>query len=107
MSAFDFSALLLREGTDGISLEVRARPGARKPGITGVHDGALKVALKSPPEGGKANAELTAFLAEILALRRDQVTLARGAASRKKTILIAGRDESAVRLRLGQALKKT
>jgi hypothetical protein len=103
MTQIDFSALLLREGKDGIYLEVRARPGARRPGITGVHDGALKVALKSPPEGGKANAELTDFLAEHLALRRDQVTLARGAASRKKTLLISGLNEAALRLRLGKA----
>ncbi len=100
MAEADFSALALRGGADGIYLEVRARPGARQPGITGVHDGALKVALKSPPEGGKANAELTDYLAEILALRRDQVTLARGAASRKKSVRISGLDEAALRARL-------
>lgn len=103
MAATDFSALELRVGAAGIVIEVRARPGARTPGMTGIHDGALKVALKSPPEGGRANEELIRLLAELLAVRRDQVTLQRGAASRRKSLLIAGLDEKSLRERLGRA----
>ena len=100
MPAGDFSALILRSGREGVFLEVRARPGARRPGLAGVHGGALKVALKSPPEGGKANDELIALLADSLGLRRERVMLVRGAASRSKSLLIAGIDEAGLRARL-------
>ena len=39
----------------GVVIAVRAQPGAKKNGITGEHDGALKVSVTQAPEKGKAN----------------------------------------------------
>ena len=40
---------------DGCVLPVRAQPGARKAGVLGEQNGALKVAVTAPPEDGRAN----------------------------------------------------
>jgi hypothetical protein len=70
-------------------LGVRAQPGARRGGVLGTWNGHLKVGLRSPPQDGRANAELLALLAELLGLRRHEVRLLRGARSRNKLIELA------------------
>ena len=50
--------------------------------------GNLKVFLKSAPEGGKANAELVAFLAKKLGIPQSEVVIMLGATSRKKRLKI-------------------
>jgi hypothetical protein len=69
---------------------VRVHPGARRNAITGVHDGALKISLTTPPTDGRANQALIAFLAEQLSIPRARITLLTGATSRSKTLHIAG-----------------
>jgi uncharacterized protein (TIGR00251 family) len=64
------------------------KPGARKRGILGVHDGALKVTVTAAPERGEANEDVIALLAEALDLPRDAVGILSGAASRSKTIVV-------------------
>ncbi|RMG12338.1 MAG: YggU family protein [Planctomycetota bacterium] len=84
----------------GVLVRVAARPGAARSAIQGVLGGALKVAVAAPPEKGKANKELTRFLARRLGVRRAQVSLVSGEASRSKTIRIDGLCEAEVRARL-------
>ena len=50
--------------------------------------GRLKCHLKSPPERGKANAELCTMLAKAAGLTRDAVTIMSGQTSRTKTVKI-------------------
>ena len=47
---------------DGATVEVWAVPGASKTEISGLHDGALRVRLATPAEGGKANRALERLL---------------------------------------------
>lgn len=54
----------------------------------------LKIAVTAPPEDGKANAALVAFLAKKLKIAKSAVDLDAGATSRLKTLLIAGDPES-------------
>ena len=61
-------SLTLRATTNGCTLNVRVHPGARRNAITGIHDGALKISLTTPPTDGRANASLIAFLAEALSI---------------------------------------
>jgi uncharacterized protein (TIGR00251 family) len=61
--------IALRDSADGCILPVRVHPGAKRNAITGVHDGALKISLTTPPTDGRANDALIAFLAERLAFR--------------------------------------
>ena len=79
-------SLLLRQTNSGCTLAVRVHPGARRNAITGIHDGALKVSLTTPPTDGRANAALIAFLAEALHIPRAAITLVTGATTRTKTL---------------------
>jgi uncharacterized protein len=76
----------LRADADGVLLKVAARPGASRSAIQGVVGDALKVSIQAPPEKGKANDELVRFLAKTLGLRRPQVTIVKGEASRDKVV---------------------
>jgi len=80
----------LRAHADGWVVPVRAQPGARKTGVLGEQAGALKLAVNAPPEDGRANKALAELLGEVLGVKRSQVELLRGAASREKLFLIRG-----------------
>jgi uncharacterized protein len=81
---------------DGCMLTVRAHPGARKNGVTGIHADAVKIALTAPPVDGKANEALIAFLAEALRLPRARITLVAGVTSRTKMLHITGKSAAEV-----------
>ena len=74
----------------GIRLPVKAQAGARKNGITGQHDGALKVSVTQAPEKGKANKALAKVIAVELGLKNSQVELGSGATSTSKSFVIIG-----------------
>lgn len=84
----------------GVILPVHAQPGARKNGITGIHDGRLKIAVTQAPEKGKANQALVKLLAELLEVKRSQIELLAGETSSHKKFLIAGVALAALRDRI-------
>jgi uncharacterized protein len=85
---------MLRRTASGISLAVRAQPGAKKTAITGVYGegpaAQLKIAVHAPPLEGRANAVLTEFIAEIFSLPKSEVELVSGDCSRSKVFQIRG-----------------
>ena len=85
---------MLRAHAAGVTLAVRAQPGAKKTAITGVYgeDAAaqLKIAVHAPPIEGRANQVLIAFLAEVFSIPRSQVELTAGELSRSKVFLLRG-----------------
>jgi uncharacterized protein (TIGR00251 family) len=85
-----------KDVADGCTLSVRVHPGARKNAVTGIHAGALKIALTSPPVDGKANEALIAFLAEALRLPQARIALVAGISSRSKTVRITGKSAAEV-----------
>ena len=56
--------------------------------------------MTAPPEGGRANAALAVLLADALGVRRDQVTVVAGKASRRKVVEVDGLDEDEIARRL-------
>ena len=80
----------LQPDGSGLRLEIYAAPRAHKSKIVGLHDGRLKVQVAAPPVDGSANAELVAFIAGTLGLPKQQVTLVRGASSKRKTLRLEG-----------------
>jgi uncharacterized protein (TIGR00251 family) len=90
----------LETRADGVILPVHAQPGARKNGITGVHAGRLKIAVTQAPEKGKANQALVQLLAELLDLKRSQISLLTGETSPHKRFLIAGVDTTSLETKL-------
>ncbi len=71
-----------------IFLRVKAKPGAREDSILGVRGAELLVAVRVPPEKGKANAEIARVLAKALGVSRDEVILKRGGASAHKVYTV-------------------
>jgi uncharacterized protein (TIGR00251 family) len=82
--------IALVDHAEGCVLPVRAQPGARRAGVQGEQAGALKVAVTAPPQDGRANQALADVLREALGLKRSQVELLSGQASRDKRFLIRG-----------------
>ncbi len=95
---------MLTDTPDGCTLQLRVHPGARRNAITGIHDGALKLSLTTPPTDGRANDALIAFLAERLRLPRARLALVSGLTSRSKTIRITGLNAEEVRALLSPDL---
>lgn len=83
-------AVTITPHAEGATIAVRAQPGARKNAVLGEQAGALKVAVTAPPEDGRANAALVEVLRDWLGVKRSQVELAGGAASRNKIFLVRG-----------------
>jgi hypothetical protein len=85
---------MLRATIEGVTLAVRAQPGAKKTSFTGVYgEGAsaqLKIAVKAPPLEGRANQALIVFLAETLGVAKNAVELKAGELSRSKVFLLRG-----------------
>jgi uncharacterized protein (TIGR00251 family) len=85
---------MLRENAAGVTLAVRAQPGAKKTAITGIYgEGAaaqLKIAVHAPPLEGRANQALIACLAELFSLPKNAVELVSGELSRSKVFLLRG-----------------
>jgi uncharacterized protein (TIGR00251 family) len=75
---------------EGCTLAVRAQPGARKTGVLGEHNGALKIAVTAPPEDGRANEAILEVLHDYLGLKRSQIELLQGRTQRNKVFLIRG-----------------
>ena len=73
-------------GARGITLRVRARPGAHRDAIAGVREGELLVEVKARAEKGKANEELVRVLARELGVPRGSIVLKRGGSSRRKVL---------------------
>ena len=86
-SCADLPGPIRWDGTDLI-LRVQVQPRASRDEFAGVHAGALKVRLTSPPVDGKANAALIAFLAEAFGVAKRQVALLRGDSGRAKQLRI-------------------
>jgi uncharacterized protein (TIGR00251 family) len=85
---------MLRATVEGVTLAVRAQPGAKKTAITGIYGegpaAQLKIAVHAPPLEGRANQALIAFLAETLGVAKNAVELKTGELSRSKVFLLRG-----------------
>jgi uncharacterized protein (TIGR00251 family) len=85
---------MLRATAEGVTLAVRAQPGAKKTAITGIYgEGAaaqLKIAVHAQPIEGRANQALIVFLAERLGVAKSAVELKSGELSRSKVFLLRG-----------------
>jgi uncharacterized protein (TIGR00251 family) len=69
---------------------LHVRPRARRARIGGLQGGSLKLLVKSPPHGGRANAEVVVLLAELLGIAKGRVVLVRGFKSRDKLAAVEG-----------------
>ena len=84
-------------------MRVRLTPRASKDavdGVKGAPDGAyVQARVRAVPEDGKANTALIELLAKTVGLAKSSLTISTGAASRLKTVHVAG-DKTALQRRL-------
>ncbi|MDR2471614.1 MAG: DUF167 domain-containing protein [Treponema sp.] len=92
----------LRIGQGRLLLDVKALPGASKTALAGVREGRLRVRLAAPPEDGRANAALIAFLAKILTCPKNKIVIYLGEKTRLKTIAVSAESPET----LAETLKK-
>jgi uncharacterized protein YggU (UPF0235/DUF167 family) len=86
---------------------VRVQPGARRAALLGrLSSGAWKLAVSAPPEDGRANEAVVELVAELLGVKRRQVSIARGASSRGKIVEIESLDADEAERRLAAALER-
>lgn len=71
-----------------MAVKVLTRGGAAA--LVGVRGERLVVRVNAPPVGGRANAEICAFLAKTLGVAKGVVAIERGRTSDKKSVTVEG-----------------
>ncbi len=71
-------------------LTVQVRPNAAKDEVVAFEDGILKVRISTPPVKGKANKQLIEFLSKTLNVRKSDIAIDKGAASKRKRVIVDG-----------------
>ena len=91
---------MIKENKEGVILQIYVQPKAKKNEIEGIDEwrGRLKIKVKAPPVGGKANKELVKFLSKLLGA---EVELVKGETSREKDVLVRGMKAEEVKKKLG------
>ena len=95
-------SLDLRPHAGGITLAILVSAGSSKSLVRGIHGNALKVAVRSPPEKGKANKEAEEVLAEFFGVGKGSVAVVAGQTSRNKQVVIRGVDLRAAQEKLAK-----
>ena len=78
-------------------LKVHVTAGAREDALVGWRGDVLRLRVRAAAERGRANEAALKLLAQRLGLAANQLSLARGAASRDKLVFIDGLSEDEVR----------
>jgi uncharacterized protein (TIGR00251 family) len=96
----------IRVETAGSSIRIQLKvvPNASRTRVVGEYQGALKVAVATPPEKGRANEAVIELLARSLGLRRNQLTIESGTTSARKTLSITGVNADAMKRALESLL---
>ena len=90
------SPIPIRETPAGTGFRIRVVPRASRSEMAGIQGDALKLRLNAPPVEGKANDECIRFLAELLGVKKAQVTIIAGHTARIKTVAVEGIKAGAV-----------
>lgn len=73
-----------------VILALYVQPKSSRARITGLHDGTLRLAITAPPVEGKANGQVTAFLAKLFKIPKSAVTIVSGQQGRHKRVALTG-----------------
>ena len=85
---------------EGVSLLVRVIPRSGVTKISGVREGRLVVRLAAAPVDGAANDALVEFFSQLLKIPARNISVAAGAQTRNKRIVLAGIDAAELRTQL-------
>ena len=82
--------LKIQQSANSVIFSVKVVPRSSKTAVAGLLGGMLKIKLAAAPEKGKANESLVEFLADVLGVKRNTITITSGHTSPVKTIQITG-----------------
>lgn len=82
----------LNQTEQGVEIRVKVVPGSSKTQIMGTLGEMLKIKIAAPPEKGKANKSLIAFLAKLLGLKKNDIEIVSGKTNPVKVLRISGTD---------------
>ncbi len=96
----------LRQGKEGIFIDLDVNPGSKRLGISGYEPWRKRITLdlRAKPQEGEANAELVRYLAKLLELPPGRIIISSGQASGHKRVLVKGLDMGALKERLRDAI---
>jgi uncharacterized protein (TIGR00251 family) len=86
----------IRETADGVLMEVRVRPNARRFALSR-KDGQLVLEVTSPPQEGKANMEIVKGLRRLFG---KDVEIVSGLKSKSKMILVRNTDKEEIETKI-------
>lgn len=87
-----------------VLLSVYVQPKSSRNRIAGIHDNMLKIAITAPPVDGKANSQITAFIAKLFKVPKSAITIVSGHQGRKKKITVSGINTTTAHNILSEAL---
>jgi hypothetical protein len=90
----------IRKTPDGVEIDLKVVPGARRDMIAGRLGTRFKVRVSCPPEGGRANQAMVRTVSEHLEVAAADIELLRGRPTPLKTIHVRGLDADEARSRL-------
>jgi len=85
---------------NAVLLRVKIVPGSSRTRCLGLWGGRARIAVAAPPEKGKANKAVVVFLADLLGVRKGDVSIVSGNTTPQKTVRIERVTEAAVRAAL-------
>ena len=74
------------QGKNGAVLAIWVRPKASRPGVGGLRDDALEVAVSAAPVDGSANRSVVKMLARALNVPPSSIEIVRGQRGRRKSV---------------------
>lgn len=80
----------IQEDAGGVVFTAKIVPGSSRTALAGVLDDMVKIRVAAPPEKGKANQCLVAFLAAQLGVKKNQIEILAGQTNPVKQIRVAG-----------------
>lgn len=96
---------IVGNASGGCQISCLATPRSSRNALVAWHDGRLKVALAAPPVDGEANKTLIKFMAEVLGVPKNSVSVASGATGRRKVVAVDGLSCEAAAARLAELVK--
>ncbi|MBM4025818.1 MAG: YggU family protein [Planctomycetes bacterium] len=80
----------ITENGDGVVFPVKIVPGSSRTAVAGMLENMIKIRVAAPPEKGKANQCLIAFLAQQLGVKKNAVEILSGHTHPVKQVRVAG-----------------
>lgn len=91
----------IHEDAGGVVFTAKIVPGSSRTTVAGVLDDMVKIRVAAPPEKGKANQCLVAYLAGALGVKKNQVDILAGQTHPVKQVRVTGISATTLLEKLG------